>query len=157
MSAWLYWAINMGLFDRFKSKPQSTSMPQSARKTVGVSESYFEVECPPGDGLCSDNECPCGHPGEKIPRGRGYLFISHDNVKFHQDARSVAEAKKKMNSKRPDFSGYSSARTISINPILMCRQGALKRGLDMEVAAADAKYWWETGLVPLRPTPYAFS
>jgi len=41
------------------------------------------------------------------------------------------------------------------SPILMCEQGAKLRGLDLEVAAADAKYWWETGLVPLRVTPIA--
>lgn len=38
-------------------------------------------------------------------------------------------------------------------PILVCEQGARARGLDLEVAAADAKYWWETGLAPLRATP----
>jgi hypothetical protein len=153
----------MGLFDRFKSKPQSTSMPQSVRKTVGVSESYFEVERPPrGDGLCSDDACPCGYPGETIPRGTGYLFITPEMVEFHRDARSIAETRKKMNNKkvlteRGVFSGNASTGPILINPILICKRGALRRQLDMEVAAADAKYWWETGLVPLRPTPYAFS
>jgi hypothetical protein len=39
----------------------------------------------------------------------------------------------------------------------MCEMGAKKRGLDLAVAAADAKYWWETGLVPLRATPKAGS
>jgi len=42
-------------------------------------------------------------------------------------------------------------------PILACKQGATLRGIDLEVAAADAKYWWKTGLVPLRPTPLAGS
>jgi len=39
------------------------------------------------------------------------------------------------------------------SPILVCEEGAKLRGLDLEVAAADAKYWWETGLAPLRATP----
>jgi len=40
-------------------------------------------------------------------------------------------------------------------PILVCEQGARLRGIDMKVAADDAKRWWETGKVPLRPTPMA--
>ena len=43
----------------------------------------------------------------------------------------------------------------SAYPILMCEQGAKARGLNLEVAAADAARWWETGRVPLRPTPFA--
>lgn len=42
------------------------------------------------------------------------------------------------------------------SPIMCCEQGARLRGLDLEIAAADAKYWWETGLVPLRATPLAW-
>ena len=38
-------------------------------------------------------------------------------------------------------------------PILMCEQGARRRSLDLEVAAADARHWWDTGEVPLRATP----
>jgi hypothetical protein len=40
-------------------------------------------------------------------------------------------------------------------PVLVCQQGAELRRIDMEVAAEDAKRWWETGKVPLRPTPKA--
>jgi len=39
----------------------------------------------------------------------------------------------------------------------MCEQGAKKRGLDLAMAAADAEYWWKTGLVPLRESPLAKS
>jgi hypothetical protein len=35
----------------------------------------------------------------------------------------------------------------------MCEECAKSLGLDLDVAAADAKHWWETGLAPLRPTP----
>jgi hypothetical protein len=35
----------------------------------------------------------------------------------------------------------------------MCKEGAMKRCLNLEVAEADAKHWWETGMVPLRATP----
>ncbi len=40
-------------------------------------------------------------------------------------------------------------------PILVCEQGAKLRGIDLKVAADDAKRWWETGKAPLRPTPMA--
>ncbi|MGD1995146.1 MAG: hypothetical protein PVH62_00080 [Anaerolineae bacterium] len=40
-------------------------------------------------------------------------------------------------------------------PVLVCEQGAKLRGIDLKVAAEDSKRWWETGRVPLRPTPMA--
>ncbi len=38
-------------------------------------------------------------------------------------------------------------------PVLICEQGINKLDIDSAVAAADARYWWMTGLIPLRPTP----
>lgn len=40
-----------------------------------------------------------------------------------------------------------------LGPILVCEQGAKLRKLDLRVAHEDAKHWWATGEVPLRPTP----
>ena len=40
-------------------------------------------------------------------------------------------------------------------PVLVCEEGAKLRKLDMRVANIDAVRWWETGKVPLRPTPTA--
>lgn len=40
-----------------------------------------------------------------------------------------------------------------MTPTLCCKQAARRRNLDLATAAADAEYWWETGFVPLRPTP----
>ena len=113
---------------------------------------------PGGDGLCSDNDCPCGYPGARIPRGSGYIYISKEVVNFRRDARTVREAEKKiaMLRQRLDAGVIMFDQNI-LAPILMCEQGARKRGLDLEVAAADAKYWWKKGLVPLRPTPLAGS
>jgi len=36
---------------------------------------------------------------------------------------------------------------------LFAKMGARLRNLDLHVAASDAKHWWFTGQVPLRPTP----
>lgn len=115
---------------------------------------YFEVPRPDGDGYCSDDNCPCGFPGELIPRGTGYIYISPEVVDFRCDARTVREAAQKIARMEQQLGGVRIfAGSGVFAPILMCEQGARRRRLDMEVAAADAKYWWETGLVPLRPTP----
>ncbi|MDD4955894.1 MAG: hypothetical protein PHP17_07660, partial [Candidatus Omnitrophica bacterium] len=45
--------------------------------------------------------------------------------------------------------------TGTTSPIMMCKQGAILRDLDLNIAASDAAYWWKTGLVPLRVTPQA--
>ncbi|MHA1248077.1 MAG: hypothetical protein ACTSPE_12175 [Candidatus Thorarchaeota archaeon] len=107
---------------------------------------YVKVKRPPGDGLCSDNQCPCDEV--VIPRGEGYLYIPESFVEFRKRFQSELEYRAHM--MRMGFAGVA---IMGGGPILMCRQGAELRGLDLEVAAQDAKYWWETGLVPLRPTP----
>jgi hypothetical protein len=128
-----------------------------ARDSAGEKMEYFELpEARPGqDGLCSDNDCPCGYPGAIIPRGSGYMYISKDVVEFRRDARSVREAERKK-ARWQQQSGVLPFQNL-FTSTLMCEQGARKRGLDLDVAAADAKYWWETGLVPLRATPLAGS
>ncbi len=45
--------------------------------------------------------------------------------------------------------------TSGVMPILICKQASELRRIDQDIAAADAKQWWETGRVPLRPTPLA--
>jgi hypothetical protein len=116
---------------------------------------YFDVpEANPGaDGICSDNDCPCGFPGARIPRGSGYIYVSSECVDFRRDARSMAEAELKMNLIRQRMGGLVMFDPTLITSILMCEQGARKRGLDLGVAAADARHWWLTHKVPLRATP----
>jgi len=121
---------------------------------------YFEVSRPDGEGSCSDKSCPCGNPGVIIPRGTGYVYISTEVVDFRRDARSIWEAQSKLASVQKGMQeaidGYYMIQEVGlVVPILICKQGAIKRGLDLDVASTDAKYWWRTGLVPLRPTPMA--
>jgi hypothetical protein len=117
---------------------------------------YFQVsEARPGaDAICSDNDCPCGWPGATIPRGTGYLYVSPTVAEFRSDARTEWEATQKINRLREAAPLVFVDQNVAA-PTLMCEQGAVKRGLDLEVAAADARYWWQTGMVPLRPTPLA--
>jgi len=115
---------------------------------------FFEGLPPIGDGLCSDRDCPC--PEVKIPRGTGYAYISEDLVKSRYNARSLYKLRENIR-KRLTGLGEQVGTTILApsltSPLLMCELGAALRGIDLDVAAADAKLWWETNLAPLRSTP----
>ena len=117
---------------------------------------YFESDVPSGNGLCSDNSCPC--PEVVIPRGTGYLYIAQELVDFRrryprlQDARRAKELQ--LVQRRASL-GIQFSAFYRLGPILVCEQGAKLRKLDLEAAGADAKHWWATGQVPLRVTPLA--
>jgi len=123
----------------------------SASKTARVE--YFEVMRPSGDGLCSDDNCPCGIPGARIPRGEGYLVISEGVIEFRRDARSIEESKTKVLNVQAKGVIIPHRGKGVVTPILCCGQSPKLNGLDRRVAAADAKHWWKTGLAPLRATP----
>ena len=105
--------------------------------------------------LCSDNECPCGVPGANLPKGSGYFYISKEVVDFRRDCPAEAQALAKIEKMQKKLGGHIIGASGVFAPILMCVQGARRRGLDLGVAGADAKHWWTTGQVPLRPTPLA--
>lgn len=83
------------------------------------------------------------------------MYISEDVVKWRRDARSIQESEQKAEKLRKKARMPVMFGQDMIAPTLMCEQGARKRGLDLEAAAADARSWWETGRVPLRVTPLA--
>lgn len=115
---------------------------------------YFESDVPSGDGLCSDNNCPC--PEVLIPRGTGYLYIKKSLVDFRKQCPTLESARKLMQNRHKQATanlGGALSGFYSLGPILVCEQGAKLRNLNLEVSSADAKKWWETGLVPLRETP----
>lgn len=118
---------------------------------------YFECDVPSGDGLCSDNSCPC--PEVLIPHGTGYLYIEKSLVDFRRQYPTMESARKAMQLRQDQMRASNMMFTgfYRLGPILVCEQGAKLRNLDLEVAATDAKYWWETGKVPLRATPIAGS
>lgn len=116
---------------------------------------YFEVERPTLDGRCSDIECPCPPPGTTIPHGSGYLYISQEVVDFRRDAHSIQDTERKLTRLGQQLGGFVMPGPGVVAPILMCERGARRRKLDLEIAAADARHWWETGLVPFRATPLA--
>ena len=134
----------MGLFD-FLKKTNWEHLDKN------VPEGYFEVQPSfGGGGYCSDDSCDC--PNVFIPRPGGYLFISQELVDFRRDARSLDALQEKLHQKLGGKHAFFAAGMIT--PIFCCEKSARKRGLDLEIAAADAKYWWNSGLVPLRATPF---
>ena len=88
--------------------------------------------------VCSDKGCPC--PETPIPEGSGYLYISQEAV-VRMKAIKGGTAR--------------GALGVGLMPLLVCGQGARLRGIDLKVAADDARQWWESGKVPLRATPMA--
>ena len=118
---------------------------------------YFECDVPSGDGVCSDNSCPC--PDVVIPCGTGYLYIEQSLIDFRSQYPSLKSARGAMQQMQLQMRANLGMFTgfYRLGPILVCKQGAKLRKLDLEVAAADAEHWWKTGKVPLRATPLARS
>lgn len=121
----------MGLFSRKNKKARK---PSVKRKGYPYYQ-YSMNNIPKYEGLCSDRNCPC--PETVIPKGEGYLYISAEAVKFMKMKQS----------------GQAQNIMFGPMPVLVCEEGAKLRGLDLQVAADDAKLWWSEGKVPLRPTP----
>jgi hypothetical protein len=96
---------------------------------------YSMSSIPKEFGLCSDMDCPCNET--QIPKGSGYLYISRKAVDFMRAVKT---------GKMPPY-------VIGPMPILVCEQGAKFRGINLKIAADDAKRWWNEGKAPLRPTP----
>jgi hypothetical protein len=117
---------------------------------------YFEVPLPEGDGVCSDDDCVCG--GAAIVRGAGYLYVDQETVDFRSNATSVEEARAKEERVRSQMGDMDEAAAVMhgrTTAVLICEHSARQRGIDMDVAGADAGHWWETGQAPLRATPEA--
>ena len=141
-----------------KARPEDPPRPLMVRPAAPSLPAldYFEVPRPEGDGVCSDDACSCKRA--VIVRGNGYLYVSQEAVDFRNDARSVAAAQAKINRVRMQMSGMAEAAAVihgRTTAVLLCEQAARSRGLEIAIAAADARHWWETGTAPLRATPAA--
>ena len=119
---------------------------------------YFEVAVPCWAAVCPDNNWPW--PETPILQGAGHIYISLDLVEFWRDALAGREATEKP--RRIWAEGDARARRYVITdprqiavPAFICERGARPRHLDLEVVAAEARQWWETGRMPLRPMPEA--
>jgi hypothetical protein len=73
---------------------------------------------------------------------------------MRREARTESAARQMVGQMQQKFGGMMLFDQGTLAPILVCERGAKLRRLDLGVAAADAKRWWQTGKVPLRPTPH---
>jgi len=132
---------------------------QPIRGVPAAGPRYVDADPPPeGDGLCSDNSCPC--PDVVIRHGQGYLYVDAETVRFRrkyprlEDARRAAKQEFDLRARQL---GAGGIRVVGfyrrLGGVLVCEQGARLRKLDLSVAAADAAHWWRTGQILLRPTP----
>ena len=144
----------MNFFDKIKralgSKKSPDQRPKQNQREALVA--FFSVPPFPShmnSAACSDNACPC--PETAIPRGKGYLYVSKELVEFRAKFTDMEDAKTELI--RSGWAPDKQRRLFS--PVIVCKQGAKLRGLDLAVAAEDAKRWWECGEVPLRATPKA--
>ncbi len=133
----------------------SEEIPASKAENVGgaFTGPYFESSRPSRAATCSDDSCPC--PGATILPGFGYLYISKEVIEFRKDAIAESAAAAKIQDVQRKLGAIVANPNLLASPILMCKMGAEKRGIDLAVASYDAQHWWKTGQVPLRPTPMA--
>jgi hypothetical protein len=121
------------LMATFTLKPETESIRQITGPHGKLMESaveYFSFPKPAEPAVCADVECPC--PKEPLQNGSGYLYVS---------PQVITERRRNPES------------DIQIAPLLLCREAARKRDLDLKVAAEDASHWWNTGSVAMRASP----
>jgi hypothetical protein len=115
---------------------------------------YFEAPVSSGDHmLCSDRDCPCPGQSPLDPGRTGYLYISKEVVEMRRDALTWEQLASKVQEMQKRLGATIMFDSGTANPVFLCEQGARRRNLDLEVAAADAANWAKTGSVPLRATP----
>ena len=136
---------------------ETKSKATVATGALGVQSSveYMEVNRnldEDGNAKCSDNRCTCGYPGVTLKYGEGYMYVSQEVTAFRKDCPTTDQAVRKA--KEMQARG-EQLRAEQLLPVLVCELGARARSLDLAVAAADARHWWKTGMVPIRPTPLA--
>ncbi|HEY5593066.1 MAG TPA: hypothetical protein VIK55_18880 [Paludibacter sp.] len=112
---------------------------------------YFEQERPSGYALCSWDPCPCEGSGTILHNGEGYLYIPEKSVEFRRDCLTYFQFQTKLQI----FSQLSPFKSFVFTdvPVLVCDKGIGRLNIDPIVAREDAKYWWSTGLIPLRASP----
>ena len=87
-----------------------------------------------------------------IPPAKGYLYISAELLENRKDCLTIEAFREK-------FLGMLSENEHNVEiekgyfPVLMCKNGARLRKLDLKVAARDYDLYVRTSRVPFRLTP----
>ena len=116
---------------------------------------YFEVPIEVSVFRCSDNQCPCPGTSALVLGKTGYLYVSEEVVDMRKDAltKAALDTKQQRMIDVIDGSVVMFFNQGTVYPIVMCDKAVRRLKLDPSVAAADARHWGATGLVPLRVTP----
>lgn len=120
---------------------------------------FFELRLPDGDAACSDNYCPCGFPGARIPRGAGYVVLSEEVIDWRKKFPTQAEwdiALASIQSQTDVLVKEMMTEVLppsGLQPILCCDQSPLLDIVDRHVSGADAQMMWKSARLPLRATP----
>ena len=112
----------------------------------------FMMECPPfsGQAACSDNQCPC--PNTTMPPAKGYLWIKPEVADTRKNCLSLSALQSHMSSTSTSVMNIDEIR-IRYLPLVICKEAAIRRKLDLVAAASDYSSWVKTGKVPCRATP----
>jgi hypothetical protein len=112
---------------------------------------YFEQKRPDGDAFCSWDPCPCGGLGTVISKGQGYLYIPESSVEFRRDCLTADEFQSKLQQMASNLP-FGTDLIFTDVPVLVCDKGIKELSIDPNIAREDAKHWWNTGFIPLRPS-----
>lgn len=121
-----------------------------------TSNPYFEQRVPDIMTLCSWDDCPCSPMGDVIPRGEGYVYITPRVVEFRKDCLSWVEFEAKLAIMSDQWKKLYGVDNINFSiyvPTLVCEKGIDLLDIDKAAAREDAIRWWQTGRLPLRPSP----
>jgi len=102
---------------------------------------------------CVDKLCECA--STSLGLKDCYLYISPDAAEFRADAITFEQAKAKVASLKAAGKLTATPKQSKWTGVIYCEAAAKRRGLDLNVARADAEHWWRTGQMPLRATPLA--
>ena len=142
-------------FDPGLKKQMLRSLDEEDKKSVppppDPNVQYFEQERPDGTGACSWDPCPCSGRGTTISRGTGHLYTPQSAADFRRDCLTWRELMTKLN-RMADRLPPGERLMFADVPVLVCERGLALLDIDPTVAAEDAKYWWRTGMIPLRAT-----
>ncbi len=135
---------------KLKKKIELINRKNRRKKSVR----YINSPVPLINIACTDPLCPC--KDALIPVGEGYLYISETMVEFrnhYQTDAAFFQGLEELNTSNPDLANKLKIDSNSLDARLMCEISARNWDLDLNLAALDAKYWWENGEIPLRSTP----
>jgi hypothetical protein len=89
-----------------------------------------------------------------MPPAQGYLWIEPEVAESRKGCLSMSALQERMAATQTSAMNIEEMRSRYL-PIVVCKEAAMRRNLDLGTALADYATWVQTGSVPCRPTPLA--